>query len=185
MRRCALKKISQAREPRMGAPVQIEGQKAEQARRQQEQAALMKLEKIRLDQTQRAQTLEEEAREAEQKVRPHAIMAGLSLDKGCPLYRCSSAETPEEKARQAEQKVRQNPFGKTHQYLLVLPEDKGSCLPCCSAAQTAQGEAREVEQRSHPDLLAGITAALLSMRGTVRHWLSSLWLMPVGSRREV
>ena len=50
---------------------QIEGQKAEGARRQQEQAALMKLEKIRLDQTQRAQTLEEEAREAEQKVRPH------------------------------------------------------------------------------------------------------------------
>lgn len=52
----------------MDAPAQIEGQKAEQARRQQEQAALMKLEKIRLDQTQRAQTLEEEAREAEQKV---------------------------------------------------------------------------------------------------------------------
>ncbi len=52
------------------ASAQIEGQKAEQARRQQEQAALMKLEKIRLDQTQRAQTLEEEAREAEQKVRP-------------------------------------------------------------------------------------------------------------------
>ncbi|CAK0786952.1 hypothetical protein CVIRNUC_010166 [Coccomyxa viridis] len=45
----------------------IEGQRAEQARRQQEQAALMKLEKIRLDQTSRAQTLEEEAREAEQK----------------------------------------------------------------------------------------------------------------------
>ena len=51
--------------------MQIEGQKAEQARRQQEQAALSKLEKIRLDQTQRAQTLEEEARDAEQKVRPN------------------------------------------------------------------------------------------------------------------
>jgi len=49
--------------------LQIEGQKAEQARRQQEQAALSKLERIRLDQTQRAQTLEEEAKEAEQKVR--------------------------------------------------------------------------------------------------------------------
>ena len=48
---------------------QVEGQKAEQARKQQEQAVLSKLEKIRLDQTQRAHTLEEEAREAEQKVR--------------------------------------------------------------------------------------------------------------------
>ena len=38
------------------AALQIEGQKAEQARRQQEQAALSKLERIRLDQTQRAQT---------------------------------------------------------------------------------------------------------------------------------
>ena len=36
----------------------------------------MKLEKIRLDQTSRAQTLEEEAREAEQK----ASIACLSLD---------------------------------------------------------------------------------------------------------
>jgi len=52
-----------------GDALQIEGQKAEQARRQQEQAALSKLERIRLDQTQRAQTLEEEAKEAEQKVR--------------------------------------------------------------------------------------------------------------------
>lgn len=57
------------------AAAQIEGQRAEQARRQQEQAALMKLEKIRLDQTSRAQTLEEEAREAEQK----ASAARLSL----------------------------------------------------------------------------------------------------------
>ena len=53
----------------MASAAQIEGQRAEQARRQQEQAALMKLEKIRLDQTSRAQTLEEEAREAEQKVK--------------------------------------------------------------------------------------------------------------------
>ena len=54
----------------LAAAAQIEGQRAEQARRQQEQAALMKLEKIRLDQTNRAQTLEEEAREAEQKASP-------------------------------------------------------------------------------------------------------------------
>ena len=60
----------------LAAAAQIEGQRAEQARRQQEQAALMKLEKIRLDQTNRAQTLEEEAREAEQK----ASAARLSLD---------------------------------------------------------------------------------------------------------
>ena len=56
------------------AALQIEGQKAEQARRQQEQAALSKLERIRLDQTQRAQTLEEEAKEAEQKVRKSLTM---------------------------------------------------------------------------------------------------------------
>ena len=53
----------------LASAAQIEGQRAEQAKRQQEQAALMKLEKIRLDQTNRAQTLEEEAREAEQKVK--------------------------------------------------------------------------------------------------------------------
>ena len=58
--------------------VQIEGQKAEAARRQQEQAALMKLEKIRLDQTQRAQTLEEEARDAEQKVDRYLSLAKSS-----------------------------------------------------------------------------------------------------------
>ncbi len=67
------------------ASAQIEGQKAEQARRQQEQAALMKLEKIRLDQTQRAQTLEEEAREAEQKVRPSpcAVFRDNYVQGGC------------------------------------------------------------------------------------------------------
>ena len=50
--------------------MQIEGQKAEQARRQQEAAALAKLERIRIDQTQRAHALEREAREADLKACP-------------------------------------------------------------------------------------------------------------------
>lgn len=46
-------------------PEQVEGQKAEAARRAAERAALSKLERIRLDQSQRARTLEEEASHAE------------------------------------------------------------------------------------------------------------------------
>ena len=50
-------------------PEQVEGQRAEATRRAAEHAALAKLERIRLDQTQRARTLEEEAAHAELTVR--------------------------------------------------------------------------------------------------------------------
>lgn len=46
----------------------MEGQKAVQAHIQQEKAVLSKLDKIRLDQSQRAQALEAEAQSAELKV---------------------------------------------------------------------------------------------------------------------
>ncbi len=46
----------------------MEGQKAEAARRAAEAAVLSKLDRIRVDQTQRARTLEEEAHDAELKV---------------------------------------------------------------------------------------------------------------------
>lgn len=47
---------------------QVEGQKAAQARLQAEQAVLSKLDRIRIDQTSRADALEREALEAEAKV---------------------------------------------------------------------------------------------------------------------
>ena len=50
--------------------LQIEGQKAQQVQAQQEVAVLSKVEKIRLDQTQRAQALEREANVEELKVCP-------------------------------------------------------------------------------------------------------------------
>lgn len=49
-------------------PGQVEGQKADQARLQAEQAALSKLDRIRIDQTGRAEALDREAKEAEAKV---------------------------------------------------------------------------------------------------------------------
>ena len=48
--------------------LQIEGQKAQQVQAQQEVAVLSKVEKIRIDQTQRAQALEREASVEEIKV---------------------------------------------------------------------------------------------------------------------
>lgn len=52
----------------------------------------MKLEKIRLDQTQRAQTLEEEAREAEQKVItwPQALASAPAVAVWIMITRCSA-----------------------------------------------------------------------------------------------
>jgi hypothetical protein len=50
-------------------PGQVEGQKADQARLQAEQAALSKLDRIRIDQTGRAEALDREAKDAEAKVR--------------------------------------------------------------------------------------------------------------------
>lgn len=50
-------------------PDQVEGQRAQQARLQAEQAALSKLDRIRIDQTGRAEALHREAKEAEAKVR--------------------------------------------------------------------------------------------------------------------
>ena len=49
--------------------MQIEGQKAAQAQAQKESAVLSKVEKIRIDQTRRAENLEKEAKDAETKVR--------------------------------------------------------------------------------------------------------------------
>ena len=48
--------------------MQIEGQKAAQAQAQKESAVLSKVEKIRIDQTRRADNLEKEAKVAETKV---------------------------------------------------------------------------------------------------------------------
>ena len=48
--------------------MQIEGQKAAQAQAQKESAVLSKVEKIRIDQTRRADNLEKEAKDAETKV---------------------------------------------------------------------------------------------------------------------
>ena len=51
--------------------LQIEGQKAAQAQAQKETAVISKVEKIRIDQARRAQNLEREAKEAEEKVSWH------------------------------------------------------------------------------------------------------------------
>ena len=51
--------------------LQIEGQKAAQAQAQKETAVISKVEKIRIDQARRAQNLEREANEAEEKVSWH------------------------------------------------------------------------------------------------------------------
>lgn len=61
----------------------MEGQKADQARLQAEQAALSKLDRIRIDQTGRAEALDREAKEAEAKVR--LLIFSRSAYKDCQV----------------------------------------------------------------------------------------------------
>lgn len=65
--------------------MQIEGQQMERNQSQQERAALVKLERIKLDQGQRADDLERDAAEAESKVSHLAPPVSLqhSYLKGC------------------------------------------------------------------------------------------------------
>lgn len=65
---------------------QVEGQKAEQVRVAAEQAALSKLDRIRIDQTSRADALEREAREAEAK-------AGFSCSHLPHPHRCTHPQS--------------------------------------------------------------------------------------------